>query len=61
MVVPVHSESIFAAPFSLATSSNLSDGENSVLDIAERSGIAFDVIHAIACDLERCGLLKCLY
>lgn len=39
---------------------NLSDGENSVLDIAERSGIAFDVIHTAACDLERCGLLKCL-
>ncbi|MGH8594924.1 MAG: DUF4910 domain-containing protein [Gammaproteobacteria bacterium] len=47
--------------FALLWALNLSDGENSVLDIAERSGIAFDVIHAAACDLERCGLLKCLY
>lgn len=46
--------------FALLWALNLSDGENSVLDIAERSGIAFDVIHAAACDLERCGLLKFL-
>ncbi|MGH8658846.1 MAG: DUF4910 domain-containing protein [Gammaproteobacteria bacterium] len=46
--------------FALLWALNLSDGENSVLDIAERSGIAFDVIHTAARDLERCGLLKFL-
>ncbi|MGH7852992.1 MAG: DUF4910 domain-containing protein, partial [Candidatus Binatia bacterium] len=37
---------------------NLSDGEHSLLDIAERSGLPFAVIDNSARDLERHGLLK---
>ena len=37
---------------------NFSDGEHSLLDIAERSGLPFAVIHNAARDLERHGLLK---
>ena len=37
---------------------NLSDGYHSLLDIAERSGIGFDVIKGAADALIRCGLLK---
>jgi aminopeptidase-like protein len=36
---------------------NLSDGEHSLLDIAERSGLAFPVIDSSARELERHGLL----
>ncbi len=36
---------------------NLSDGENSLLDIAERSGLRFDAIQHAAAKLERHGLL----
>jgi aminopeptidase-like protein len=36
---------------------NLSDGQNSLLDVAERSGLRFDVIHQAAASLERHGLL----
>jgi aminopeptidase-like protein len=37
---------------------NLSDGEHSLLDIAERSGLKFEDILQSALDLERNGLLK---
>ena len=37
---------------------NFSDGEHSLLDIAERSGLPFTVIATAARDLERHGLLK---
>jgi aminopeptidase-like protein len=37
---------------------NLSDGAHSLLDIAERAGIAFDVIRSSAAELAACGLLK---
>jgi aminopeptidase-like protein len=37
---------------------NLSDGHHTLLDIAERSGLAFDVIHSAANDLMACGLLR---
>jgi aminopeptidase-like protein len=36
---------------------NLSDGEHSLLDIAERSGLPFPVIESSARELERHGLL----
>ena len=36
---------------------NLSDGENSLLDIAERSGVAFSEIHQAAVLLHETGLL----
>jgi aminopeptidase-like protein len=36
---------------------NLSDGENSLLDIAERSGIRFDTIRRAAADLQQHGLI----
>jgi aminopeptidase-like protein len=36
---------------------NQSDGEHSLLDIAERSGLAFETIHAAARDLAGTGLL----
>jgi aminopeptidase-like protein len=36
---------------------NLSDGENSLLDIAERSGLRFEIIRQAAANLERHGLL----
>jgi len=36
---------------------NLSDGENSLLDIAERSGLRFEAIRQAAASLERHGLL----
>jgi aminopeptidase-like protein len=36
---------------------NLSDGENSLLDISERSGLRFGAIQQAATDLERHGLL----
>ena len=36
---------------------NFSDGQNSLLDIAERSGLRFDAIHQAAATLERHGLL----
>jgi aminopeptidase-like protein len=37
---------------------NLSDGKHSLLDIAERSGLKFDLIHKAATDLLECGLLN---
>jgi aminopeptidase-like protein len=37
---------------------NLSDGEHTLLDIAERSGLAFDTLHDAASLLLRHGLLK---
>jgi aminopeptidase-like protein len=37
---------------------NLSDGANSLLDIAERAGIEFGVVQAAAAALERAGLLR---
>jgi aminopeptidase-like protein len=37
---------------------NLSDGGPALLDIAERSGLPFDAIHAAADDLVNHGLLK---
>ena len=37
---------------------NLSDGEHTLLDIAERSGLAFDTVHDAASLLLRHGLLK---
>ena len=37
---------------------NLSDGSRSLLDIAERSGVAFDSLHAAAQTLEAHGLLS---
>jgi aminopeptidase-like protein len=36
---------------------NQSDGTQSLLDIAERSGLDFDTIQAAASDLASCGLL----
>ncbi|MFN3566076.1 MAG: DUF4910 domain-containing protein [Burkholderiaceae bacterium] len=36
---------------------NQSDGHHSLLDIAERSGLAFDSLHAVAGELVRAGLL----
>lgn len=36
---------------------NLSDGDHSLLDIAERSGVRFSLLEAAAEALERCGLL----
>ena len=36
---------------------NLSDGDHSLLDIAERSGLAFETIAAVAAKLETAGLL----
>lgn len=37
---------------------NFSDGANSLLDIAERSGLNFALIEEAAGDLQRCGLLE---
>jgi len=37
---------------------NQSDGEHSLLDIAERSGLAFETVHEAAGRLLRYGLLK---
>lgn len=37
---------------------NLSDGNSSLLDIAERSGLPFSIIHSAADALVRCELLK---
>ena len=37
---------------------NLSDGNSNLLDIAERSGLPFSVIHSAADALVRCDLLK---
>ena len=37
---------------------NQSDGEHSLLDIAERSGLAFDQLQPAARELEEHGLLK---
>ena len=37
---------------------NLSDGTNSVLDIAERSGLSFDELYGASETLVSCGLLK---
>jgi aminopeptidase-like protein len=37
---------------------NLSDGSKSLLDIAEKSGISFDVISAVAVELETAELLQ---
>ncbi len=37
---------------------NLSDGDSNLLDIAERSGLPFSVIHSAADALARCELLK---
>ncbi|MGE0312091.1 MAG: DUF4910 domain-containing protein [Lautropia sp.] len=37
---------------------NLGDGEHSLLDIARRSGIAFDLIHQAFDALVRCGLVE---
>jgi aminopeptidase-like protein len=37
---------------------NLSDGDHTLLDIAERSGLQFAVIRRAADALESCGLLK---
>ena len=37
---------------------NLSDGDNSVLDIAERSGLPFDQIRGAIEALIACGLLE---
>jgi aminopeptidase-like protein len=37
---------------------NGADGANSLLDITERSGLAFSAIAAAARDLERHGLLR---
>jgi aminopeptidase-like protein len=37
---------------------NLSDGSNSLLDIAEKSGISIDVISAVAVELETADLLE---
>jgi aminopeptidase-like protein len=37
---------------------NLSDGEHTLLDIAEWSGLAFDTVHDAASLLLRHGLLK---
>ena len=37
---------------------NLSDGDSNLLDIAERSGLPFSVIHSAADALMRCDLLK---
>lgn len=38
---------------------NLSDGQHSLLDIAERSKLAFSTVHAAATQLEAAGLLVC--
>lgn len=37
---------------------NLSDGEHTLLDIAERAGLCFDIVAAAADDLHACGLLR---
>jgi len=37
---------------------NQSDGNHGLLDIAERSGLEFNVIHAAACALKENGLLE---
>ena len=37
---------------------NQSDGDHALLDIAERSGLEFNVIHAAACALKATGLLE---
>jgi aminopeptidase-like protein len=37
---------------------NFSDGDHSLLDIAERSGISFGTLRTAAAALEKCGLLK---
>jgi aminopeptidase-like protein len=37
---------------------NQSDGMNSLLDIADRSGLAFDEVKQAADSLVACGLLK---
>src|SRR6266851_7745451 len=37
---------------------NLSDGEHTLLDIAERSQVSFDSLHRAACVLQEHGLLK---
>jgi aminopeptidase-like protein len=36
---------------------NLSDGEHSLLDIAERSGLKFSLLHQAAMDLQQHRLL----
>jgi aminopeptidase-like protein len=37
---------------------SLSDGGHTLLDIAERAGASFDVVHAAAMTLKECGLLE---
>ena len=37
---------------------NLSDGEHSLLDVAERSGLPFDTVAAAADALHGAGLIK---
>ena len=37
---------------------NLSDGEHSLLDVAERSGLPFDAVAAAADALHGAGLIK---
>jgi aminopeptidase-like protein len=37
---------------------NLSDGQHTLLDIAERANTPFEVIHAAACALKECNLLE---
>ena len=39
---------------------NLSDGRHSLLDIAERAGLAFPIVESTAGLLERHGLLRAL-
>ncbi len=38
---------------------NLSDGEHTLLDIAERADVPFEIIHAAARALTECKLLEC--
>lgn len=44
--------------FALLWVLNQSDGSNSLLEIAEKSGLSFEVIHEAARDLETAGLMK---
>ena len=37
---------------------NLSDGRHSLLDVAERSGVAFSLLAEVAAALEEAGLLS---
>jgi aminopeptidase-like protein len=37
---------------------NLSDGDHSLLDIAERAGLEFALVHDVATELAGAGLLR---